>query len=298
MTRWAALIAALLVASPAGAQCLGFQCPPGVFGAGASGAPALPLDGLPQPSMAYSFRKLRSAYTGPAVQLRRASGGTQDIGFLGFVPGLGAPWDSAAATAFCAATTCFVKIRYDQSGNARDETSADASNPPLTINCTGPVNSLPCMTTTATTINLLGPAFAPATGLGTVAVVANRNVVGAGTCNWLRVNGNNNIIRTAAGANTWTLGPAATFSSTAATDGAWHAAVGVIHPTATQSVLNIDGTEVTGTTTPVTTSAASGEAGGAAPTCSFAEGIYWDNYNMPPAERAVVITNQRGFWVP
>jgi hypothetical protein len=260
----------------------------------AGGAP--PLDGFTAASAAYSFRKLRSAYAGSAVQLRRASdNAVQNIGFLGFVPGLGSPWDSAAATAFCASTTCFVKIRYDQSGNGRDLTSVDANNPALVINCTGPGNILPCMQTTSATSNLLGPSFTPATGLGTVAVVAMRSAQAAGGCAWYRIDGVNNRLAAAATANNWTLQPGATFTGAAA-DAAWHAAVGILHPAAGSSVLNIDGTETTGTTVPVTTAAVSGEVGGSAPTCNHGEVIYWDNYNMPPAERAAVVGNQRSFW--
>ena len=46
-----------------------------------------PLDTLTTPSNAYSFRKLRSAYAGNAIRIRRASDNAEiDIGFSGFCP--------------------------------------------------------------------------------------------------------------------------------------------------------------------------------------------------------------------
>jgi hypothetical protein len=101
---------------------------------GGFGAPA---------SAAYSFRKLRAAYAGKAVQLRRASdNAVLDIGFTA-----GGDFDTAAAATFCNATSCFVGIWYDQSGNGRDVTAAGATQPAQVFNCNG---ALPCMRATAT----------------------------------------------------------------------------------------------------------------------------------------------------
>ena len=94
---------------------------------------AAPLDAFATPAAAYSLRKLKSTYAGPGIKLRRATGGTQDIGFLGFSGFTGAPLDVAAATAFCAATTCFVDTFYDQSGAAQHLVQATAANQPQLV---------------------------------------------------------------------------------------------------------------------------------------------------------------------
>jgi hypothetical protein len=75
---------------------------------------------------AYSFRLLRSAYAGNAVQLRRDSDNQLiDIGFTGD----GNP-DIASAALFCAGTQCRVSRFYDQSGNANTlEQTVNANQP-------------------------------------------------------------------------------------------------------------------------------------------------------------------------
>jgi Alpha-L-arabinofuranosidase B, catalytic len=85
------------------------------FGAGAPPPPpALLLDGLAAaPAVAYSFRKLRTAYAGSAIRIRRASDNTeQDIGFSG------GDLDTAAIATFCSGTTGWVVNLYDQSANS------------------------------------------------------------------------------------------------------------------------------------------------------------------------------------
>src|SRR5579859_662791 len=71
------------------------------------------LDTLASPvTAAYSFRKLRAAYAGSAVQVKRASDSTtQDIGFVSNL------FDTGSYNTFCNATTCSINIWYDQSTN-------------------------------------------------------------------------------------------------------------------------------------------------------------------------------------
>lgn len=77
------------------------------------------LDSVATPVAAYSLRKLRTAYTGAALRVRRSSDNTErDIGFDSVNCGL----DEAALTAFAATTPIsdlFVRTWYDQSGNSK-----------------------------------------------------------------------------------------------------------------------------------------------------------------------------------
>lgn len=93
--------------------------------------PVIPLllDLYPNASVAYSLRKLRTAYTGNAMRVRRSSDNTeQDIGFNG------SELDTSALTSFCSGTNGFVTTWYDQSGNSRNATQATAANQPRIVN--------------------------------------------------------------------------------------------------------------------------------------------------------------------
>lgn len=87
------------------------------------------LDLYPSAAAAYSLRKLRSAYTGSAIRVRRSSDNTEsDIGFTA----LGA-LDTTALTSFCGSGNGFVTTWYDQSGNARNATQTTAANQPQIV---------------------------------------------------------------------------------------------------------------------------------------------------------------------
>lgn len=87
------------------------------------------LDSL-LPSAAYSIRRLRGAYAGPLIRVRRSSDSSQqDIGAT-----LVGNLNTTALTSFCGASSCFVTTWYDQSGNARDAAQAVAANQPRIVN--------------------------------------------------------------------------------------------------------------------------------------------------------------------
>jgi hypothetical protein len=91
-------------------------------------APSLLLDLYPNAAAAYSVRKLRSAYSGSAIRVRRASDNTeQDIGFSS------GNLDTTALTSFCSGTNGFVTTWYDQSGNGRNATQSTAINQPQIV---------------------------------------------------------------------------------------------------------------------------------------------------------------------
>jgi hypothetical protein len=83
------------------------------------------LDTYSGAAAAYSLRQLRSAYSGDAIRVRRASDNTeQNIGFVDN------ELDTSALTTFCSGTNGFVTTWYDQSGNANNATQTTSANQP------------------------------------------------------------------------------------------------------------------------------------------------------------------------
>jgi len=290
-----ALAALLLAASPAVAR---MHAGPSQLHAGhrLQGAIA-PLDGggaFASPAAAYSLRKLKSAYAGPGIKLRRASdSATQDINFLGFTGFSGALLDVAAAATFCNATTCFGDTWYDQSGTARHMVQATAANQyQYVANCgTG----LPCLRATAVTQGMASAGtLTPATGVVSFSAVANRSV-GLGYCTWLRENTVANRFSGDAVAGQWRLDGGTSGSIlAAAADNAWHSAQAVMNGAG--SSIMVDGTTTTGTVTGNTVAGFVQITGDTASTCGLAESVVWDNYALSLAERQALTNNQRAFW--
>ena len=105
------------------------------------------LDLYPNAAAAYSLRKLRAAYSGSAIRVRRASDNAeQDIGFVNNV------LDTASLTSFCSGTNGFVKTWYDQSGNARNAEQTTAANQPQIVSSGSVIleNGNPTIQNTAT----------------------------------------------------------------------------------------------------------------------------------------------------
>ena len=88
---------------------------------------ALLLDLYPNAAAAYSLRKLRTAYTGSAIRVRRNSDNTeQDIGFVD------GELDTVSLLNFVGAEDGFVTKRYDQSGNGHNlEQTAESAQPQI-----------------------------------------------------------------------------------------------------------------------------------------------------------------------
>jgi hypothetical protein len=88
------------------------------------------LDQYSGAAAAYSLRKLRTAYTGSAIRVRRSNDNTeQDIGFTS-----SGDLDTASLKTFVGANSGFVTTWYDQSGNARNATQTTAANQPRVVN--------------------------------------------------------------------------------------------------------------------------------------------------------------------
>ena len=89
------------------------------------------LDIYPNAAAAYSVRKLRLAYTGSAIRVRRTDLTESDIGFTS-----AGNLDTTALLAFTgtgALDNGFVTTWYDQSGNARNSTQTTATNQPQIV---------------------------------------------------------------------------------------------------------------------------------------------------------------------
>lgn len=88
------------------------------------------LDTVAGATAAYSIRKIRAAYSGPAIKVRRSNDNAElDIGFdtLGNL-------DTVALLAHCGAGSGFVTAWYDQSGNSRDISQITTSAQPRIVN--------------------------------------------------------------------------------------------------------------------------------------------------------------------
>jgi len=90
------------------------------------------LDAHPGAQVAYSLRKLRNAYTGSAIRVRRSSDNVErNIGFTG--DNLGPRLDEKALLEFTGTGSAFITRWYDQSGNARDGFQNTAANQPRIV---------------------------------------------------------------------------------------------------------------------------------------------------------------------
>lgn len=100
------------------------------------------LDAYPNAAAAYSLRRLRNAYTGSAIRVRRASDNIEsDIGFSN------GDLDTTTLTSFCSGTNGFVTTWYDQSGNGRNATQSTAGSQPQIVSSGSVIteNGKPCV---------------------------------------------------------------------------------------------------------------------------------------------------------
>jgi len=87
------------------------------------------LDTYSGASAAYSLRKLRTAYSGYAIRVRRSSDNTsQDIGFKA-----DGTLDTTSLLSFVGAGNGFISIWYDQSGNSNNQSSATLVRQPQIV---------------------------------------------------------------------------------------------------------------------------------------------------------------------
>jgi len=90
---------------------------------GGGGGASLLLDTYTNAAVAYSLRKLRTAYSGSAIRVRRSSDNTeQDIGFVGN------DLDTTSLLSFVGANNGFITTWYDQSTNANNATQSTVAS--------------------------------------------------------------------------------------------------------------------------------------------------------------------------
>jgi hypothetical protein len=88
------------------------------------------LDTYSGAAAAYSLRKLRTAYTGNAIRVRRSSDNTsQDIGF-----DANGNLDTTSMLSFVGAGNGFVSVWFDQSGNSNNQSSTTLIRQPQIVN--------------------------------------------------------------------------------------------------------------------------------------------------------------------
>ena len=96
------------------------------------------LDDYPSAVAAYSLRALSSAYTGPAIEVRKTVGGVtsiQDIGFL-----YDGSLDTESLLSFANGGDVSVAKWYDQSGNSINATQTSASKQPQIVSSGSVIN--------------------------------------------------------------------------------------------------------------------------------------------------------------
>lgn len=104
--------------------------PVGILTAAATSSFSFLLDDYPNAAGAYSFRKLRSSYTGSCIRVRRAIDGLEmDIGFVNNV------LDTTALLTFIGNITASgtISILYDQSGNSNNAIQTIAAQQPVIV---------------------------------------------------------------------------------------------------------------------------------------------------------------------
>lgn len=145
------------------------------------------LDVYTNAAVAYSLRKLRTAYTGNAIRVRRSSDNTeQNIGFVSNV------LDTASLLTFCGAGSGFVTTWYDQSGNGVNATQTFAVNQPRIVNA-GALETLAGKTSIYFNnglglLHTLSNAGSPAffyTGISSLSTTSNRYVGVFGASNMM-----------------------------------------------------------------------------------------------------------------
>jgi hypothetical protein len=102
------------------------------------------LDLFPNAAAAYSLRKLRSAYSGNAIRVRRSSDNAeQDIGFVNNI------LDISSLLSFVGASDGFVRTWYDQGVAGRNGNQTTLARQPRIVNSgvLETLNSKPCINT-------------------------------------------------------------------------------------------------------------------------------------------------------
>jgi len=137
------------------------------------------------PVAIYSLRKMRGAYTGFCIRVRRSSDNTElNIGFVNNVI------DTIALLAFVGAGDGFVVTKYDQSGNAFNATQATAANQPRIVSAgvLDVQNAKACMRQVASQRWLTLPDIMIGASSATAVIVYSQATSGLALSGWGGVN--------------------------------------------------------------------------------------------------------------
>lgn len=160
----------------------------GIISSSGAGTPLL-LDAYSGAAAAYSLRKLRIAYTGYSVRVRRSSDNTsQDIGF-----DANGNLDTTSLLSFVGAGNGFVSIWYDQSGNATDLSQPASANQPQIVSSGSLItrSGKPYFTCSTTQYFTLASMFSVTTTPYSMwmtyekSATGNNSVIGSSTINYM-----------------------------------------------------------------------------------------------------------------
>jgi hypothetical protein len=196
----------------------------------------------------------------------------------------------------------FVSTAYDQTaGNACSSASCNAvqatsaAQPNIYMDCID-AGTLPCVMAFSGALLETAHNFAPnAAAQLSMSAVENR-ATGTGSFIFITELGPSNFIGTST-ANLWRgLSNGTTVFSFTATDAVFHAANMVLKAGTSADVINLDGTETTGTGTPGTTSGLIKIFTSNASTNYSGEAGLWDNVFFSPTQRTNECANQAAFY--
>lgn len=209
-----------------------------------------------------------------------------------------------AAQAVTGQVAGFATKGYDQSGAnfcssaPCDATQATAGNQLEVLPLCANAGTLPCFLAVNNTQSLNFASIAPSATTMTISVVGNRYDAGQFTVQFCDFGGggNKNHIRAQSGTgNAWQLfgGGSGNINATA-NDNTWHAAQGVIN--GASSVLNIDGTDTTGTATGSLTANPLGIVADNSHGNYEAECMVWGSTLFNGTQRTNMQLNQKAYW--
>jgi hypothetical protein len=261
-------------------------------------APSLLLDTYTGAAVAYSLRKLRTAYTGAAIRVRRSSDNAeQDINFIG------GDLDTSSLLTFCGAGNGFITTWYDQSTNANNATQATATSQAQIV-ASGAVitdpNTSKISTTWTTDSYSLGTGISPNTRYLSVGVVNrtanNINIASLGTGGLGGVNGQQPLLWVA------TTGALRSDMSSTVTHGTnTNTGAFIISSEKNSSDLKtayINGSALATTATQVAAEGTNfiyfGRTGTNTTSGRYAEYIYWNSEQS--ANRTAIETNINTYW--
>lgn len=114
---------------------------PAVAAAGGGATLLLDESGLGSATLSLSTGKVRSAYSGDVLRVRRSSDNAEcDVEFLNDWVSLDSPINNLSAgsgatlTAWAGSDSCYVVTWFDQSGNANNATQSTAARQPMIVN--------------------------------------------------------------------------------------------------------------------------------------------------------------------